>query len=271
MSSLASQPQTIGRVLDDGFKFFKQTLLSILPLSFLAVITPIAVIVSFVGGKTYLHLVSGQLDPATTDFMALMNSFIIGAIVAMILAVWFYAAIFYKMAAAAKGQTTGIGASLTLGAKAAIPLLITAILYSLAVSVGFVLLIVPGIILMVSLMLYMPAYTMDNEGIFGCLKKSHNLVWGNWWRSLLIISIPAIILLVIYLGLGMFSGAIIAMGATSEGEFDIIQYQLLVEVAQYIINVFLAPLFPAFMIVLYNDLKLRKEGADLDAKIAGTA
>ncbi|WP_455209620.1 hypothetical protein, partial [Kaarinaea lacus] len=125
-------------------------------------------------------------------------------------------------------------------------------------------------IVMVSLILYMPAYTMDNAGIIGSLKKSHNLVWGNWWRTLLILSVPTIILLVILGGVGMVVGAVIGFGVT-QGEGDLLQFQIIMEVAQYIVNVFLAPLFPALMIILYNDLKLRKEGADLDAKIAGTA
>lgn len=268
MSMFASQPQTIGKVLDDGFKFYTRTLLQILPLSFLAVVIPVVIIVLFVGGQTYLQIASGKLDPATTDITAILASFGIGGVIAMALAVLFYAAIFYKMGAAAQGQAMSIGGSLTLAAKAAIPLLIAAILYSLAVTLGFVLLIIPGIILMVSLILYMPAYTMDNAGIIGCLTKSHNLVWGNWWRTLLIFSIPAVILMVIYVGIGTVYGILIAVTAEKG---NLMQYQILLEVAQYTVNVFLTPLFPAFMIILYNDLKLRKEGSDLDAKISGAA
>jgi hypothetical protein len=110
---------------------------------------------------------------------------------------------------------------------------------------------------------------MDNAGIIGSLKKSHNLVWGNWWRTLLILSVPMIIMLVILGGVGLVIGFFIGFGmAQTEG--GLLQYQIIMEVAQYAVNTVLAPLFPALMIILYNDLKLRKEGADLDAKIAGT-
>lgn len=268
MPILASQPQTVGKVLDDGFKFYRSTLMQILPLSFLAVVVPIVILVLFVGGSTYMSLVSGQMDPATTDFVALFTSLGIGAVVAMFLAIIFYAAIFYKMSGAALGDSINFGGSMTLGLKAVFPLLMAGILYMLAVSLGFVLLIIPGIILMVSLMLYMPAYTMDNEGIIGCLKKSHNLVWGNWWRTVLIFSIPTIILMVVYMALGVVSGVLIALTG-AEGDF--LKYQIIIEIVQYSINVFLTPMFPAFMIIMYHDLKLRKEGGDLDAKIASTA
>lgn len=270
MPTLASQPQSIGKILDDGFKFYLRNLLKILPLSFLAVITPVVVLVLFIGFDTYLGLSSGQLDPATTDFGALMASFGIGMVIAMILALVFYTAMFYKLAEEAKDQTIGIGASLGLGAKAALPVLIASILYSIAVTLGFILLIIPGIILMVSLVLYMPAFTMDKAGVIGSLKKSHNLVWGNWWRTLAILSVPTIILMVILGGIGILSAVVIGF-SVAQGEGDFTQYQLMLEVAQYIANMLLAPLFPALMIILYNDLKLRKEGADLDAKIAGTA
>ncbi len=270
MPTLASQPQSIGKILDDGFKFYLRNLLKILPLSFLAVVTPAVVLIIFIGLDTYLNLSSGQLDPATTDFGALMASLGIGVVIAMVLAVVFYTAMFYKLAEEAKDHPIGIGASLGLGAKAAIPLLISGILYSIAVTLGFVLLVIPGIILMVSLVLYIPAYTMDNAGIVGSLKKSHNLVWGNWWRTLTVLSVPMIILMVIFGGIGILSAVLIGLSVT-QGEGDFMQYQIALEVAQYIANTLLAPLFPALMIILYNDLKLRKEGTDLDAKIAGSA
>jgi hypothetical protein len=269
MPTLASQPQSIGKVLDDGFKFYLRTLVSILPLSFLAVIIPVVIMILFLGLDTYLSLGSGQLDPATTDFQELLTAIGISAVIAILSAVVFYTAMFYKLAGAAQDRAIGVGASLGLGLKAAIPLLITGILYSLAVGLGFVLLVIPGIIVMVSLVLYMPAYTMDNQGIIGSLKKSHNLVWGNWWRTLLILSVPTIILLVILGGIGMVFAALIGFSVT-QGEGNFLQYQLMLEIAQYVVNVFLMPLFPALMIVVYHDLKLRKEGADLDAKIAGT-
>jgi hypothetical protein len=269
MPTLASQPQTIGKVLDDGFKFYLRTLLKVLPLSFLAVVVPVVVIISFVGVNTYFGLSSGQLDLATTDITGVFTSLGISAVIAVILAVIFYAAMFYKLAGEAQDRGIGIGGSLGLGLRAAIPLLITGILYSLAVTLGLILLVIPGVILMVSLVLYMPAFTMDNAGIIGSLKKSHNLVWGNWWRTLLILSVPMIIMLVILGGVGLVIGFFIGFGmAQTEG--GLLQYQIIMEVAQYAVNTVLAPLFPALMIILYNDLKLRKEGADLDAKIAGT-
>jgi hypothetical protein len=269
MPTLASQPQTIGKVLDDGFKFYVRNLVKILPLSFLAVVTPVIVVILFLGVDTYFGLSSGQLDPATTDFGGLFASFGISMVLAMFLAVIFYAALFYKLTAAAQDRAMGVGASLGLGLRAAIPLLITNLIFFAIVMLGTILLIIPGIIVMVFLCLYMPAYTMDNAGIIGSLKKSYNLVVGNWWRTLLILSIPTIIMIAFFAGIGVVIAALVGFSVV-QGEGDFLQYQITVEVVQYAVNVFLAPLFPALMIILYHDLKLRKEGADLDAKIAGT-
>ena len=62
-----------------------------------------------------------------------------------------------------------------------------------------VLLIIPGIILMVSLLLCYPTALFDNKGPVSALSESHRLVWGNWWRTFVMLSVGVIILMVIYL------------------------------------------------------------------------
>ena len=39
------------------------------------------------------------------------------------------------------------------------------------------------------------------------LKRSHRLVWGNWWRTLVVVSVPVVIVMILYLGLGIAFGA----------------------------------------------------------------
>ncbi len=272
MLQLADHPQSIGKVLDDGFKLFVQTLLQILPLSFLAVAMPLAVVIASIGGNNYLLLSSGQFDPATSDITSLVITFAVSVVVGLILAMASYAAIYYKMVGAVRGNTISHAVALLAGVKALIPLAVATLLYALATVLGLMLLVVPGFILMISMMLYMPAYVMDRESIVGSLSRSHKLVWGNWWRSFLIMSIPTVIMIVLLMGLGAISGALIAVSAPSEqGVAGMSQYSLLIEVAQHLLNILFIPMYAAFMIILYNDLKLRKEGGDLSGKIASAA
>ena len=67
------------------------------------------------------------------------------------------------------------------------------ILFTLAVMIGTLLLIIPGLILMVSLLLCFPTALFDRQGPGFRLTESHRLVWGNWWRTAAILSVGLII------------------------------------------------------------------------------
>ena len=58
-----------------------------------------------------------------------------------------------------------------------------AILYGLAIVVGLILLVIPGIILSISLCLAFYLVALENKGAVDSLKSSHALVKGYWWRT----------------------------------------------------------------------------------------
>ncbi|MBT9151779.1 MAG: hypothetical protein DDT40_01975 [candidate division WS2 bacterium] len=72
--------------------------------------------------------------------------------------------------------------AISFSAKKFIPILATSILYGLIVSLGTVLLILPGIFLSIKLMLFMYFILFENKGILNSLSASWQLLKGNWWR-----------------------------------------------------------------------------------------
>lgn len=67
--------------------------------------------------------------------------------------------------------------------KAILPLFLCSILYGLAVGIGFVLCIIPGIILWIYLLFYQFVYVAENSSIGDSFTRSWNLVTNNWFST----------------------------------------------------------------------------------------
>ncbi len=88
-------------------------------------------------------------------------------------------------------------------------------------------------------------------------------MWGNWWRTLLIFTVIFVIYSVIYMGLALIAIVPAFLSAGSGPSVN----NLYLDLGGVVINTVVYPFFAAMMVVQYNDLKLRKEGQDLEARI----
>jgi hypothetical protein len=79
-----------------------------------------------------------------------------------------------------------------------IPLLIMGIIVAICTSVGFVLLIIPGIFVLLVWSVCVPAMMVEDRGIFDSLGRSYNITNGNRWRMIGLAIVLAIIYLVIF-------------------------------------------------------------------------
>jgi hypothetical protein len=81
--------------------------------------------------------------------------------------------------------------------KKCVPLLISSLLVGIMVIVGSLLLIVPGIYLAIRFSYYLYAGMIEEEGIFGSLRRSWEVTAGNWWRTLGLLIIIALVAIVL--------------------------------------------------------------------------
>lgn len=268
MAIQPNQPQSIGGVLDTAFQLYKTSL---------AVVWPISLLLALVGTPpTLFLLLSGRPLPdptsigATIGFNMGFNSVdpvasLIG-LLSGIATLWVMSALYLKQRAVGVDAALGVGEALQLALGRLGALLGASILFVLAVLVGLILLLVPGFILMVSLMMYMALLLFENRGVVDSLTGSHRLVWGNWWRSTAILTVALILVMVIFVALG-FVAALVAPFAGMAMD-DFVLMGLVGELAfNALFNLFMMPFFTAVMIALYWDLKLRKEGSDLAARV----
>jgi len=124
-----------------------------------------------------------------------------------------------------------------------------AILIALVVGVGFILLIVPGIIFLVFLAVAVPAFIIERLGVTESMSRSWKLVSGSWWHVLGVIVVAGIIA-------GVINGILTVIGGhTFLGSW------IMSAIAQLIT----APFVALVGIVLYVDLRTRHEGLDANA------
>jgi hypothetical protein len=133
------------------------------------------------------------------------------------------------------------------------------------VSILLVLLAVPCVYLVVRWVLWSAAYTDRREGAFAALGTSWRLVGGNWWRTLAIISVVGIIVMILVFLLGVLAGYFAAVSGQ-----DSFAQILLSAVLQGALQVLYLPALAASVVATYQDLQLRKGGADLAARLGNS-
>ncbi len=101
-----------------------------------------------------------------------------------------------------RGQRAGIGDCITRGLVSIVPVIIGSILLSLGVSVGLMLIVVPGLILLVMWWVYIPAIVVESKGIIEAFGRSRELTRGRRWHLLGLILIVGIVVLIVSFVIG---------------------------------------------------------------------
>jgi len=82
-----------------------------------------------------------------------------------------------------RGQRAGIGDCLSHGLAAILPVVIASVLFGLLVGVGFIFVIIPGVLVWLAFWLYVPAIVVEKRGIIESFKRSGFLTKGRRWTA----------------------------------------------------------------------------------------
>lgn len=254
MSLLHQEPQTIGKVVDSGLRLFRASFRRVVGLSALAAV---------------LLAIS---DP-TLSGMAGLASWQSGVLYVVGILLYFacYLGLTRMLADIAYDEAPeATGHYLRLGVSRLWPAVVFFLLYFLAIVVGLVLLVIPGLIVAGSLMLGMYIIVLEDRGGLAALKRSHQLVWGNWWRSMTIMTVALLIYTAAAMAVGALVFAVAAGGGISLGQSEeqtARAVAAIIVVFNAALSIVFSPLLVSVMVALYHDLKLRKEGGDLATRI----
>ncbi len=156
-----------------------------------------------------------------------------------------------------QGQPADFAALLARGLQLIGPTILVILVASLAVVVGLVLLVVPGIIVAVILWVTLPAAVIEQPGVIASLNRSATLTKGHRWEifGILVVLVVAQIVLVLIIGL-VIGGIFLSSGGGSGGVWIL-----------FIVSTLLQAVITAVGSVLpavgYYRLRIEKEGGDI--------
>jgi hypothetical protein len=129
------------------------------------------------------------------------------------------------------------------------------ILQSLIISLGFLLLIIPGFLFIAWYFATTNVVMVEGKGAGEALSRSKALARGSVGRILGTLLLAGILVVLFDVLVGFVLGMVIPMIRTN--------VNLRTEVS-YVVGIFVSPLITVVITLLYYDLRIRKEGFDLE-------
>ena len=138
-------------------------------------------------------------------------------------------------------------------------------LEGLIVLLGLIALVIPGVYLFIAFTVAGPVLILEGIGARDSLRRSRNLVRGRWWPVLGVLILSALVNFLLGGILGLILQPVL------EGVETVRTHILVTSLGDMITQILAAPLGAAVTVVLYFDLRARKEGFGLHDLQAATA
>jgi hypothetical protein len=158
-------------------------------------------------------------------------------------------AVFQRM----RGRPAPLGACLSIAFRRLGPLVGTGLLAGLLTALGFVALIVPGIMVFCMLYVAVPAAVVEGTGPVESLKRSALLTAGNRW-----------IIFALFLVIAIINGLFVGILSVLLALFPLASNEGILTLVGGIVGLVFAGLPAVANAVTYHDLRTGKEGVDVE-------
>ena len=271
-------PQTVSQVLDAGFRIFKVSLVRCLLFGAVAMIAgQLPNIYSLARGDAFGGYLRG--DPVTIAL----------AVLGSVLAVYFSAVILIRQREVAQGSRRAIRAELAEGLRrlpallgvtllslallAVVPTLLLMSDYglfgplSLPILILAALLAVPVVWLLPGLSMAVVVAVLTPNGMLASLKQGIWLAYRSWWRTMLTFIVWTVLLVV----LNLVAVILLMLSLQVFGASDVITLSAATPVVFVALRAVGLPFLVAILLAVYGELMVRKQGIDLERRVAGAA
>jgi hypothetical protein len=154
-----------------------------------------------------------------------------------------------------------------------VPLVLTGILTWIVVGIGFILLVIPGVLFYVWFALSAQAIAIEDRRYAGAMGRSRELVSGSWWRVFGILLVIAIVTGFASQIVAQFISALLGVVGVGGG-FDLLHpsesggaSSLPAVLSSTVASLLVGPISALAAALLYFDLRLRREGTDIAAAV----
>jgi len=194
-------------------------------------------------------------DPQTTG--GAVQTFV-ATIVGWILQFIGQAVILYGAFQAMRGRPVVLGDALRRGFSRFLSLLAISILVAIGLAIGFMLLIVPGIILAMRWAVAVPACVVENLGPISSLRRSAELTKGHRWKifGMTVLILVFFIIAIVIIGTLAGTGVVVVPQGVGRG--------LLAAILFVIISGIVTAYFNVIAAMIYHDLRTVKEGVNTE-------
>jgi hypothetical protein len=257
----------VGEVLDAAIKIYRSNAADLMK-AVLLVVAPVQVLSALVRisgtSSDILHTTSSGLPggPTSVEFDAPALIGLVVATVAVILltvVAWQLAtgAALKAVSGAYLGDRPDWRQSLRFAFDHLGPLLWLALLHGVLVLLGFLACAVPGVYLAAAWAVAVPALLLEDHRGLAALRRSRHLVRGRWGPTF-------VLLLLVFLVAGVVQAVLtgLLMGVASGGGDA--SRAVLSAIAAAASSTLTTPFIAAVTLVLYFDLRVRREGFDLE-------
>jgi len=148
-----------------------------------------------------------------------------------------------------RGRSVSAGESMTRGLARFLPAVAVAVLSAVAVGIGTIILVIPGLIAWAALSVAMPVCVVERGGPVGSLSRSAELTRGYWWH-----------IIAVYVGFFLVQSVVsLTIQAAVPG-----QPHLAATILAWLWSVLYTSYTAVFAAMLYHDLRASKEGIGID-------
>ena len=245
----ALPPRGIGELLSAALQLYRRHWRTLMAIA-AVVVVPLTLLQYGIGHWVRSH--GQQLhDQAevSTSFWAAASASLLAALVGLLLYQVLTGAITRTIATEVAGQDLGVEQSYRFGFARLGPILVVSILVGLATLLGLIVFIIPGIYIGVRLAVSIQALVVEGKRGTDAMRRSWDLAGGHWWHAAFTLLVAALITGVV--------NAVITAPFSADAWF-------IQGVAAAVATIVTLPFGALVGVLLYVDLRARKERLDLD-------
>jgi hypothetical protein len=257
------RPRSVGEVLDAAVRVYRArfgmlmrvALLVIVPVSALSMLVLLSAL-----PDDFTVGIGGDLTPVygdDTDAAVQIAAVVVTTLLSALATAFVTAATTRIVAEAYVGHPSSAGDATRETGRRLLPIVGVTLLVTAGTAAGYLLCVVPGVLLAAAWSIAVPVLLLEGTGVFRALGRSVELTKVRFWLSFGVFWLTQV--LVVALSAGLAAALGLAIRANDSPSADVIAQS----VANAVASVITVPFAAAAVVALYFDLRIRAEAFDV--------